>query len=216
MEDIKPLAPANFNVEPVDQEEARWELPTKIRNRRCIICCGCCTAVLVILGIVILVLALTVFRVRDPEMTMNSVKIDQLTFRLDTPPALNMTIMANISVKNPNAASFKFGNSTTFLSYRGTTVGEARIPAGKASARRTLHMNVTVDVLADKLLGVANLYSDIASGALPVSSYSKIGGRVNLLNIFKRHVTVMMNCTMTVSVSNQAIQDQKCNQRVKL
>ncbi|XP_068664579.1 late embryogenesis abundant protein At1g64065-like [Aristolochia californica] len=221
-EDVRPLAPTHVNGDrdrgssDIHDEEARWTSSRKgLRRRRCILFCGCCVSTILILAILILVLALTVFKVKDPEIKLNSVYLDRLS--LGTSSSLNFSVTADISVKNPNSASFKFGNSTTFLSYRGETVGEAKTPAGKAKARRTLRMNVTVDVRADRLLGNSGqLARDLISDTLPVNAYTKLGGRVNLLNVFKRHVDVIMNCSITVSISTTSIEDQSCERSVKL
>ncbi|PPD83435.1 hypothetical protein GOBAR_DD19613 [Gossypium barbadense] len=77
-------------------------------------------------------------------------------------------------------------------------------------------MNITVDIITDRVLASPNLTADLTSGTLTMISYSRIGGRVNMLNIIKKHVTVMMNCTVTVNITSQAIQEQKCKHKVDL
>ncbi|XP_068652872.1 late embryogenesis abundant protein At1g64065-like [Aristolochia californica] len=221
-EDLRSLATTYANGErdrassDVHDEEARRISPGKrLRRRRCILCCSCCVSTILLLAILVLVLAFTVFKVKDPQIKMNSVYFDRLS--LDTSSGLNLAVTADISVKNPNAASFKFGNSSTLLSYRGETVGEAKSPAGKARARRTLRMNVTVDLQADRLIeNSGQLVRDLISGTLPVNTYTKVGGRVNLFNVFKRHVDIVLNCSITVSISTSSIQDQRCERSVKL
>ncbi|TYI00024.1 hypothetical protein ES332_A11G105300v1 [Gossypium tomentosum] len=118
--------------------------------------------------------------------------------------------------KPQHIASFKYKNTTTTLYYYGTKVGDARGPGGTAKARRTIQMNITVDIMTDRVLANPNLTADLTSGTLTMISYSRIGGRVNMLNIIKKHVTVMMNCTVTVNITSQAIQEQKCKQKVDL
>lgn len=227
----RPLAPATADQHRSDQDHrtsnrscideedptSKRPSPRKLHKRRFILCCGCCTAIVLLLAIVVLVLALTVFRIKDPDMTMNSIRIEGMTFSpTPLPGSLNMTLIAGISVKNPNDASFKFGNSTTVISYEERKIGEALIPAGKAPARRTIRMNVTVEVLAGELMGNMNMFKDLMSGKVTVNSYTKMGGRVNLLNIFKKHADVIMNCSLTMSVSDQSILEQKCKRRVHL
>ncbi|KAJ8621578.1 hypothetical protein MRB53_030107 [Persea americana] len=227
-EQVRPLAPATADhprsdqdypssdrVLPIDEEAptSKWSSSKKLHNKRWILCCGCCTAIVLILSIIVLVLVLTVFQIKDPNMTLNSVRIDGMS---PTLASLNVTLIADISIKNPNVASFKFGNSTTVISYDDRTIGEGLIPPGKAPARRTIRMNVTVDVLASQLLGDANILRDLALGNVTVNSYTKMGGRVNLLNIFKKHADVIMNCTVTMSVFNQTILEQNCKRKVKM
>ncbi|MBA0826606.1 hypothetical protein Goarm_011437, partial [Gossypium armourianum] len=129
-------------------------------------------------------------------------------------PGSNISVTADVSVKNPNVASFKYRNTTTTLYYYGKVVGDARGPPGRAKARRTVRMNITIDIIVDRVLASPNLVTDVRSGTLTMVSYSRVGGRINILNIIKRHVTVKMNCSMTVNIFSQAIQQQKCKRQV--
>ncbi|CAI9755479.1 unnamed protein product [Fraxinus pennsylvanica] len=178
-EQVKPLAPAALQIK-IDGDE---DISTEVRHhhhRKCLKCCGCITAIFLILVMIILVLVFTVFRVKDPVIKMNSVKIQgfDALLRTNNPrPAINLTVEADVSVKNPNVASFKFSNATTSLYYDGGVIGEARIPASQAKARRTLDLNVSIDVMVDKILLVPRIGSDLASGTLPISSYTKISGK---------------------------------------
>lgn len=95
-------------------------------------------------------------------------------------------------------------------------IGEARGPGGRAKARRTTKMNVTVDVITARFLGDPNLQSDLSSGLIPIASYTRVGGRVKMLTFIKRHITVKMNCSMMVNITSQAIQEQKCKRKVDI
>jgi hypothetical protein len=163
----RPLAVASPTVHPEvthggagDEEEVattrRWRSMQYLRKRRCAIwCCGCCATTVVLLGIVVLVLALTVFKVKDPVLTMNSVTLEGVDGDLGTeerhPVSVNATLSADISIKNPNVASFRFARSETDFYYAGETVGVAYAPDGEVGADRTVRMNVTLDVLADRI-----------------------------------------------------------------
>ncbi|XP_022735090.1 uncharacterized protein LOC111288456 [Durio zibethinus] len=214
---VRPLAPAT-DLPSSDNGEAAMHLK-KLRRKKCIKCCGCIAALLAIQAVVIIILIFTVFRVKDPTIKMNGVTVTNLELinGTTTPkPGSNISVIADVSVKNPNVASFKYRNTTTTLYYYGTVVGDARGPAGHAKARRTMRMNISVDIIADRLLASPNLTADVSSGTLTMSSYSRIRGRVNMLNIIKKHVTVKMNCSMTVNITSQAIQEQKCKRKVDL
>ncbi|CAL9170721.1 unnamed protein product [Musa hybrid cultivar] len=211
---------------PDNDEELPAASMTRRRSRlqgRCLICGGSCAAILIIIAIVIVVLALTVFKVKEPVMTMNSVTIEKLAVNFGAPSssssqlfAINMTLVADVSVKNPNAASVRFGASTTAIYYRAREMGVAYGPPGTARAHRTFRINVTVDVMADRILGDANLFDDLAAGSIAVTTATKVGGRVRVLGVFKHHVDVMMNCSITMAVANQSIVSQNCNQKVRL
>ncbi|OMO64387.1 Late embryogenesis abundant protein, LEA-14 [Corchorus capsularis] len=212
----RPLAPASDQLGS-DEEEAALHIK-KLRRKKCIKCCACISALLIIQAVVIIILIFTVFRVKDPVIKLNGFTITKLELINGTTPkpGSNISLIADVSVKNPNLASFKYTNTSTTLYYYGTVVGEARGPAGRAKARRTMRMNISVDMITDQILASPNLSGDLSSGTLTMSSYSRIGGRVNIINIIKKHVTVKMNCSMTVNISSQAIQQQKCKRKVDL
>ncbi|KAM7508612.1 hypothetical protein LguiA_019065 [Lonicera macranthoides] len=214
---VRPLAPSSSGRLSSDAGEASLH-QKKLRRKRCIKCCGCISATLLVQAIVIVILIFTVFKFKDPVIKMNGVTVDRLDLINGTipRPGSNMSLTADVSVKNPNYASFKYRNTTTSLYYRGSIVGEARGPPGKAKARRTMRFNVSVDIITDQLLGNPNLQSDMSSNLLTMTTYTKIGGRVKLLKIIKKHVTVNMNCSMTINVTSREIQDQKCKRKFKL
>ncbi|XWS32118.1 hypothetical protein CRYUN_Cryun23aG0133500 [Craigia yunnanensis] len=213
---VKPLAPAS-NLPTSDDGEAALHLK-KVRRKKCIKCCGCIATVMIFQAVVIIILIFTVFRVKDPVIKMNGVIVTKLELGNGTTfkPGSNISLLADVSVKNPNVASFKYRNTTTTLYYYGTVVGDARGPAGRAKAQRTMRMNITVDIITDRLLASPNFVADLSSGTLTLSSYSGVGGRINMLNIIKKHVTVKMNCSMEVNISTQEIQEHKCKRKVDL
>ncbi|KAF6154553.1 hypothetical protein GIB67_027826 [Kingdonia uniflora] len=179
----RPLAPASGKIHS-DEEEMTNKLKN-ISGRRCIKCCGCCTALIVILAVVIIVLTFTLFQVKNPDIKMNSFTITNIKLNgssLD--PTVNITMIADISVKNPNIASFIYKNSTTILYYRGNTVGEVQIPQGQSKARRTQRMNVTGELITAKLISDSNLANDVDSGLLGMSTYTRIGGRDDLAKVY--------------------------------
>ncbi|KAI4328845.1 hypothetical protein L6164_021168 [Bauhinia variegata] len=188
----------------------------RIRRRKIMKWCVCMTCFLLLVTTVIIVLIFTVFRVRDPIIRMNGFRVTKLELINKTipKPGVNMSVIADVSVKNPNAASFRYSNTTATLYYHGITVGEARGPPGQSKARRTTRMNITIDIITDRLLSSPNLSTDVDSGLLTMSIYSTVPGRVKILNLFRKHVVVKTNCTATVNISSQAIKEQKCKRKV--
>lgn len=219
-EQDRPLAPGAFRYSSEENGHLSDDQLMKIqRRRRGAICCGCCVATTVVIGLLILILALTVFKVKDPTLTFNSVKIVGLDAavknRGSNNSGLNMTFVSDISIKNPNAAGFKFTNATTDLFYNGVLIGEVLSPPGNVGAHKTIHMNVTIDVMVDTVSRVSSFPSDVIAGQMPIGTYTDIRGRVNVLGI-KKHVDVELNCTMTVVLATQAITDKVCKQTVHL
>lgn len=235
-EQVKPLAlnPAlavSPTVHPIghsnDEEAARWWKSSQyLRKRRCFIwCCGCCGALVVILGVIILVLALTLFKVKDPRLTMNSIHIDTLNFgsrdvndptNLADQISFNATLRADISLKNPNIASFKFDKSTTTFYYQGETVGVAYAPDGSIGSHSTTRMNVTVDVMADQVAKTRFNFSLVGT-SVNLTSFTDIYGRVNVWGIYKRDIEILLNCSMTVDLNivGQDAKNKVCQANVR-
>ncbi|XP_059311120.1 uncharacterized protein LOC132062600 [Lycium ferocissimum] len=218
-EQVRPLAPVSDRPGSDDDETTLNK--KKFHQRRCFKYCACVSTLLLILAIILIILIFTVFKIKDPIIRMNGVTVEKLdlvnTTIIPMPkPGSNMTIKADVSVKNPNYSSFRYSNTTTSISYRDTVVGEARGPPGKSKARRTMRMNITIDIITDKIVSHPGLQDDISTGLLTMNSFTRVGGRVKLLNMIKKHVVVKMNCSITVNITSQAIQDQKCTKKVKV
>lgn len=217
-----PLAPEAHRIAIHDNNASSLpsaEESKKKRNRkRCLQCCGCTTVVLAILGVIILVLMLTVFKVKDPKVNLNYVTIRGLESvnPLNLVPNTNLTLIADVSVKNPNAAAFKFKNATTSIYYEDVLIGEARNPQGNAKAQKTFRMKITMDFLLEKIVRVPRLLADLTAGTMPVSTQTNIKGRVEIINIIKKTVGVKLDCTLTVILANETVVDQKCKRYLAL
>ncbi|PQM36621.1 uncharacterized protein Pyn_19755 [Prunus yedoensis var. nudiflora] len=213
----KPLAPANSYHLRSDEEEVIVSSHIKLSQRKYVMCCGCVSALFLIIAVTAIVLGFTVFHVKGPRIKMNNVTIQQLelangTLRSDT----NLTLLADVSIKNPNVASFKYENTTTMVYYREMEVGQGRTPAGVAKARRTMRMNVTVDIVPREIMVVPGFTSEVASGTLKVSTYTRIQGKVKIVMVNK-NVVVELNCSMTYNFASKEIQGTKdCKPRVSL
>lgn len=184
-------------------------------RRRCI--CLWVTALILGLGLLLLILGLTVFKAKRPLTTVNSVALDDLDFSLDITRLrvlLNVTLDLGISLTNPNRVGFKYSNGTAFLMYRGNDVGEVPVPAGKIGARDTRSLNLTLTLMADRLLSNSALYSDVVSGTLPFQTYIRIAGKVRIL--FNIHVVTYTTCDLEISVANRTLSNQKCHYKTKL
>ncbi|CAN6346102.1 unnamed protein product [Urochloa humidicola] len=204
---VHPASAHDAEEEEAAQTATGWRSTQYLRKRRrCVLCCcGCCVTTAVIVGVIVLVLALTVFKVKDPRLTMNNVWLTAISSGpgsggIASPVATNATIVADVSIKNPNAAAFKFSRSETDVYYKGQTVSVAYAPAGTARAHRTLRMNVTVDLLADRLTRVMNGTGLVFGQEYDIDTYTEINGRVNVLGIVKKHVGIKLNCSIVIEV----------------
>ncbi|KAL1532746.1 late embryogenesis abundant protein-like protein [Salvia divinorum] len=215
-EQEKPLAPAI----PAIVIDKLSSFPTEFishRRQRCLKCCGCSAALLLILAVAILILMLTIFNVKHPTLEINSVKIDGLgLLSNNTNSNTNLTLVAGVSIKNPNAASFKFHEAATDVYYDGTLVGESRAPAGEAGPRRTRRMDVLADLMVDRLVGVSRFGSDFERGSLAISTYTRVKGVVKITDVIKRSFVLNIKCGMNVDVRSQVVQGRSCTKDVSL
>lgn len=202
-----------------DDEESHSNTKEIHRKRLVRKCCSCAAAVLLVAAALILILAFTVFKVKNPVITLNGVNIEKLEFVNGTSmpkPGSNMTLRADISVKNLNYASMEYGNTSSSLLYHGTVVGEARGPPGTTRARRTARMNITVDIMTDRIVSQPSLSGDMSKGMLTINSYTRVEGKVKFLKVIEKHLVVKMNCSVSLNVSSRQIQHQECQRRVQL
>ncbi|GER26845.1 late embryogenesis abundant protein [Striga asiatica] len=204
-EQVKPLAPvAAANHLEIESNAA---LPPEFMTRRrqtCIKFTGCLFAVLSVIVTILLVLTFTVFHVKDPILNIDYKNSNIRT--LDR--GLNATVEADISIRNPNVALFKFSNMTTIVYYGETIIGQTEAMFGEVGARRTLRMNVSIEL---RLLEV-----DLSFGILSISSYTRVVGRVKIGGGNKRSLVVRMNCTMNLNVSSHRVEELSCRRRVSL
>ncbi|KAM5572316.1 hypothetical protein ABKV19_012399 [Rosa sericea] len=217
-EQVKPLAPSSrYSVRSHDLEDDVPSLHITKFSQRNYYCCGLAAAMFLILAVIAIVLGFTIFHVKGPRITMNGVTIEQLTITANgsLQTGSNITLLADVSIKNPNVASFKYENTTTLVYFNGTEVGEGRSPAGVAKARRTMRMNVTVDIVPAKILAVQEFFKESAEGVLTLTSFTRVHGKVKVVMV-KRNVVVELNCTMTYNFTSQGIQGDKCKRRVRL
>ncbi|KAJ4952873.1 hypothetical protein NE237_029705 [Protea cynaroides] len=165
--------------------------------------------VLIFVVLLLLILGFTVFKPKSPTITIKSITVEHLNSSVQPPPSrvvyLNLTLKLDMSVKNPNKVSFKYGDSSAQLYYNGEDVGSAPIPAGAISAGETEEMNLMLTVSADRMLSDPNFYTDMLSGNLPLFAYTRIAGKVSVLNIVKKHVVTDTSCNVTLFLRNSTV-----------
>ncbi|XWS22172.1 hypothetical protein CRYUN_Cryun29cG0011900 [Craigia yunnanensis] len=185
------------------------------RRRKCRNFCFGVMGVLIFIIILIVILASTIFKAKRPVTTIDSVSLSNLRFSV-LQVSLNASLDVDLSIKNPNKVGFKYTDSSAQLNYRGQQVGEVPIPAGKISADETVPMNLTLTIMADRLISDSKFISDVLGGELPLNTFAKISGKVNVLNLLKIHVVSSTSCDFTVFLSNSSVGDQDCKYKTKL
>ncbi|KAF8376758.1 hypothetical protein HHK36_031568 [Tetracentron sinense] len=197
-----PLAPANGHARS-DLESSTLQ-SKELRRKKKIKCLVYIAAFAVFQTIIILVFALTVMRIKTPDVKLGTLTIQNFNVGTAGSPSFSMRLIAEVTVKNKNFGHYKYEESTATFSYGGRTVGQTLIPNGRAKARKTRRMSIVVDVnSAGQLSGNSNLSNEISTGMLTLSSHTKLSGKVTLLKVMKKRKTAEMNCTMIFNVASQ-------------
>ncbi|XP_010533996.1 PREDICTED: uncharacterized protein LOC104809648, partial [Tarenaya hassleriana] len=106
---------------------------------------SCVVAIIFLLFILIVVLVVyfTVFKPKDPKISVNAVQLPSFAVSNNT---ANFTFSQYVSVRNPNRAVFSHYDSSIQLLYSGRQVGFMFIPAGKIEPGRIQYMAATFPV----------------------------------------------------------------------
>ncbi|KAK7251376.1 hypothetical protein RIF29_34515 [Crotalaria pallida] len=198
-EHVKPLAPyisssTHFNIQEHQIQTVSNSNQKTILIGRFIRCCGCFTALLLIFLVIIIVLGFTVYNVKEPEVKLYGMNLLNGTFTKEYVPNGITLVAVDVSLKNTNDFTFMFGNTTTIIYYDGIGIGEGITPPRRVKAKRTIRFNVTMEVMAKKLTNSPSFKRDIRDQALNFSTYTKIDGKVRILELFKKRVVVELNC----------------------
>lgn len=204
-----PLAPARVHRRS-DDENPAFKALRKERTNKCFVYIF---AGIVFLCAILLIFALIVFRSKSPDVRLRSVAVKSLRYSKSPSPSLNATLVAVVTIRNPNFGPYVFGNnnSASFL-YGGAKLGEHKIGGGEARWKGTERMSITMEVRSSRLPeGSNNLSGDLNSGFVNLSSYCRFTGKVHLLKIFKNRKTAKMNCNMTLVLRTKTIKDLRCD-----
>lgn len=186
------------------------------RHGRCVVVT---VAVILAVGILLLILGLTVFRPRHAVTTIDSVHLRGLRVGFDVPNLaveLNVTLDLQITATNPNHASFRYDTGDAELYYRGGLVGEAAIPPGDVAAEGSVRSNVSLTVMAGRVVSESTLYADVISGSVPLSTATRVPGTVTILGFIKHHMVAYTTCDITIDVRNRTVENSNCRYKTKL
>ncbi|KAM0830188.1 hypothetical protein ACQ4PT_066375 [Festuca glaucescens] len=191
------------------------------RRRRCLL--GTLAALLA-LAVVLLVLFLTVLRVRDPTIRLVSTELTGVAPRFALLPVpslrINVTLFLTVSVHNPNPASFAYGEGGhADLSYRGAHVGDAEIGPGAVPSRGDAEARLALTLQADRFLAAGDarqLAEDMEGGLLPLDAATRVPGTVVLFGLFRRRAVAYSECRLVFAVAEMRVQSHECSGGTKL
>lgn len=202
-----------------DQEQVVL-IPNKKRRHCCVISTAIVLLLLVVLVTVSLVLALTVFKTKDPRTKLVSASLEGISPRVTFPAIniqLNVTLDLKILVENRNYAKFKHQEGTSFLLYEGKEVGETEIFPGLIPARGSATLPCRLTLQTDKLASnVTGLIGDLMGGEISMEAVTQVPGRVTFLGIIKKHIVAKSRCQFTFGFPDLKIKSQVCKNKAKL
>jgi hypothetical protein len=108
-----------------EEAEVKAQKLPVYKKRKCQICCGVAVLLLLALAVVIVVLSQTLFKFRDPRLSIISLKLESISVSVDPftlSATLNISLATDVGVSNPNHFDFKYSNSTAVLFYHGLQV----------------------------------------------------------------------------------------------
>ncbi|XP_021894857.1 uncharacterized protein LOC110812393 [Carica papaya] len=187
--------------------------------------CIVATIFLIFLLIIILIVYFTVFKPKDPKISVTAVQLPSFSVSNNT---VSFTFSQYVTVNNPNRAVFSHYDSTIQLLYSGGQVGFMFIPAGKIQAGQTQYMAATFAVQSFPL-GAAASAAQAATFAGPVptglggpgypyrvgptleiESRMEMAGRVRVLHFFTHHVEAKAECRVAIAVSDGSVLGFHC------
>ncbi|KAE8657386.1 putative Melanoma inhibitory activity protein 3 [Hibiscus syriacus] len=182
------------------------------------ICCGVAAIFIVIVAIVFLILALTVFKPKNPEIVVYPLGLEDIGLGLRgilNASAINATVSMVIAVNNRNYGSFKFKNTTGFINYRGDIVATVPIQQSLVPARGKLNISTVADFMVDRLVSNATFWSDVLAGSVNFSSDATVHGKVTMFNALKIHASVPSKCDISIFIRSRTVQSI-CKTKIKL
>ncbi|KAG6392309.1 hypothetical protein SASPL_146525 [Salvia splendens] len=142
-----------------------------------------------------------VLKPKNPKITMQQATLKHISFGSDF--QINVTLGMLVTVNNPNHASFRYENSTAFVSYRGAPVAEAPIQEDAIPARGSHDISTDLFVDGDRVVANPGFMEDLAARRFNFTSSTTLHGRAKVLNLFKITATTNSTCVISVDVDAQ-------------
>lgn len=178
--------------------------------------CIVATVFLIFLLIVACIVYFTIFKPKDPNLSVNAVQLPAFSVSNST---VSFTFSQYVTVNNPNRAVFAHYDSSLQLLYAGRQIGFMFIPAGKIAAGRTQYMAATFSVQSFPFSSAEGVVPPAVTDGLrgfrvgpsmEVESTLEMAGRVRVLHLFTHHVEARADCRVSISVSDGSVLGFHC------
>ncbi|XP_047983763.1 uncharacterized protein LOC125224410 [Salvia hispanica] len=189
--------------------------------------CIVATIFLIFLIIIACIVYLTIFKPKDPSLTVNAVTLPAFSLS-NSNSTVSFTFSQYATVTNPNRAAFAHYDSSIQLLHAGRQVGFMFIPAGKIAAAQTQYMAATFSVQSFPVeqqqqpeIGAGPGFGSFPPSpttssrlrvgpSMEVESRMELTGRVRVLHLFNHHVGARADCRVSVSVSDGSVLGFHC------
>lgn len=164
---------------------------------------------------IVLILMFTIFHIKRPIVQLSGVKIASLNILNNNSPErqlINLSLVVDFSVKNPNMGSFKFSNATTRLTYENVLVGEGVARGSEALPHKTVQMSIPLGVQVDRMVRVRQFSNDVLLSLISFNIDTRVQGEVQIKSITRRILTVNVRCSFFVSLREGVVQLLTCDQ----
>ncbi|XP_057864086.1 uncharacterized protein LOC131072077 [Cryptomeria japonica] len=171
---------------------------------------------LVFIIIILLILFFSLFKTKDPRITVNALQVPDFHVSDFPDPGnstVNFTISVYLTLKNPNRASFNYYDSTLQLNYEGDQIGFMFIPAGKVLSQRSQFIGITLPV--EPFSAHFNPDYDPTQGDnntifMSLEANLKMAGRVRVLHVFTHHVQASAHCEVHIRIHDGSLRSFHC------
>ncbi|XP_030935555.1 late embryogenesis abundant protein At1g64065-like [Quercus lobata] len=200
-----PLVPTNGHARS-DEESDNGS--AELRKKKRMKCVAYIVAFAVFQTIIIVVFALFVMRFKSPKFRVRDASFVS-TFNF-TNASFDLVMDTQFTIKNTNFGHFKYEHGSVTFSYDGMIVGEAQLGEARARARSTKKVDRLVTLSSSDLPTNSKLTSDLGGGILPLTSNSKLDGKIHLMKVIKKKKSALMDCTLEVNLGMKKIQNVQC------
>ncbi|GFP92591.1 hypothetical protein PHJA_001403300 [Phtheirospermum japonicum] len=172
--------------------------PKQMKKKKRMKCLAYIAALAIIQAIIIAVFVLVIVRVRTPRVRLVDVRVANNVVTTSG----NVRLTARVSVRNRNFGRYEFDSGLANIRSGNTNVGNFVINDGRVRARSTRRFYVMIPNLS----GVNS-----NSSVLDLNVEARLRGKVRTLWVIRRNRSARLNCRMTVNLSNNDVQNLRCD-----
>lgn len=168
---------------------------------------------LIIAATVILTLFFTIFKVKDPDVSVHPVGLENIQFF--SPNSSTVPLGMVITIVNPNYGTFKSKNSTGYLKYHDTVVAKVPLERKIIPARGMINVTTSAELMSGKLIDDQKFSTDVEDGSFNLTAMAILPGKVHMLKVFKLKAAINISCDISFNISSLAT-DSSCITKIKL